>query len=307
MKEIWKDIKGYEGEYQISNKGRIKSLSKTKVRDNITGITYKTKEKIMRPACNKKGYLGTMIGRNGKTKSVKVHRLVAEAFIPNPLRLHEVNHIDGNKSNNSVENLEWVTHQENMAHAARENLMNKKSKLSRYEIHNMREQYIPKDPEYGATAFAKKYNMSDSHITRIIHGDVCKIEHFDSSAIKDEWCVCPKCGRKLFKIDKDTYIEHLRYTCDYKDCKYKFEVNTPVLDKCIDKIDRSNFLDLPKRGDMKISEYRELKKKLHVCRDCNRVDERTLSGKTLCTKCSEKNRLRAKASKCKQNFIVNVE
>lgn len=226
LDEIWKDIKGYEGEYQISNKGRIKSIRYIVKYDGIV-------EKIMKPGNNGRGYLTTMIGRGGNTKSVKIHRLVAEAFIPNPYGLPEVNHIDGNKENNNVYNLEWVSHQDNMRHAYKTNLMKQKSRLSRYEIQNMRERYIPKDTEYGACAFAKKYGMSSSHITRIIHGEKGKLKHFDTSAIKDGWCVCPKCGRKLFEITKYAYIENFWYTCDYDDCGYRFEVNTPVLDKYV--------------------------------------------------------------------------
>lgn len=293
LDEVWKDIKGYEGEYQISNRGRIKSLPKEKLHDSISGTKYTTKEKIMKPADNCRGYMCTMIGRNEKSRTVSIHRLVAEAFIPNPDNLPEVNHIDGDKKNNNVENLEWVSHQDNMRHASEMDLMNKKSKLSRYEIQNMRERYIPRDSQYGIRAFARKYGMSSSHITRIIHGDVCKIKHFDTSAIKDGWCVCPKCGRKLFEITKYAYIEHFWYTCDYDDCGYRFEINTPVLDKCVED-DKDIPIELPKRGDMSISEYRKLKKELHVCRDCNRVDEDTLSGKVLCRKCAEKNYFRRK-------------
>ena len=277
--EIWKDVKGYEGEYQISNKGRLKSI---RYIEKYSGIV----EKVMKPGNNGRGYMTTMIGRNGNVKSVKIHRLVAEAFIPNPENLPEVNHIDGNKKNNCVENLEWVTHQGNMVHAYATKLNVKNSKLSRYEIQNMRERYIPKDQKYGIQAFAKRYGMSSSHITRIIHGEVCKIEHLDSSAIKDGWCVCPKCGRKLFEITKHAYIEHFWYTCDYEDCGHRFEVNTPVLDKYIDENDKLVTVELPVRGNMTISEYRELKKRLHICRDCNRVDENTVSGKVLCKKSS---------------------
>lgn len=107
MEEIWKDVKEYEGLYQISNLGRIKSFHK--------------KEKILKTSYQymKYGYIREKIdlSKNGKKKSLKVHRLVAEAFIPNPENKPQINHIDGNPLNNNVFNLEWCTNQENIIHS----------------------------------------------------------------------------------------------------------------------------------------------------------------------------------------------
>ena len=109
MQEIWKDIKGYEGKYQISNLGRVKSLQRNGRPERILRLNLI------------KGYAYTTLsnGSRGNKKKLKVHRLVAEAFIPNPHNKPEVNHIDGNKLNNNVDNLEWVTHQENCKHAVK--------------------------------------------------------------------------------------------------------------------------------------------------------------------------------------------
>lgn len=106
MQEVWKDIKDYEGYYQISNYGRLKSFK------------VDSKGKIMK-LTNKYGdYLSIVLQGKGKPKrSVRIHRLVAEAFIPNPDNLPEINHKDGNKQNNKVDNLEWVTHRENTVHS----------------------------------------------------------------------------------------------------------------------------------------------------------------------------------------------
>ena len=109
MSEIWKDVVGYEGLYQVSNLGRVKSL------ERLDKNNHPVKEKILKQACDGvgKGYLYVNLGRMGRGK---IHRLVAEAFIPNPYNKPEVNHIDGNTKNNRVDNLEWVTHQENCIH-----------------------------------------------------------------------------------------------------------------------------------------------------------------------------------------------
>lgn len=111
MIEIWKDIDGYIGRYQISNFGRIRSLDKDTVRKD--GKPLHTKGKILKIAKDSKGYMRIQI----PYRTLKIHREVAKAFLPNPFGLSEVNHIDGNKSNNNVSNLEWISHQDNINHA----------------------------------------------------------------------------------------------------------------------------------------------------------------------------------------------
>lgn len=98
--EIWKDIKGYEGRYFISNIGRV---SNTK--------------KILTPTDNGNGYLIISLSTKGKRKNYYIHRLVAEAFLNNPCNLPQVNHIDYNRQNNNVNNLEWITQIENVRHS----------------------------------------------------------------------------------------------------------------------------------------------------------------------------------------------
>lgn len=106
MKEEWKDIQGYEGAYKVSNTGKIMSL-------NYHG-SGKSKELISSKP--KKGYPYVGLCKGGKVKSFKVHRLVAQAFIPNLYNKPCVNHKDGNKHNNNVDNLEWATVLENNLH-----------------------------------------------------------------------------------------------------------------------------------------------------------------------------------------------
>lgn len=105
MNEIWKDIEGYEGLYQVSNLGRVKSLNYSR-----TG-----KEGILKPNPTKRGYIIVEL----KSKPFQVHRLVAQAFIPNPNNLPQVNHIDENTSNNIVSNLEWCTAEYNSNYGTR--------------------------------------------------------------------------------------------------------------------------------------------------------------------------------------------
>lgn len=123
MLEIWKDIKNYEGLYQISNFGRIKSLAKKRI--NGTNF-YIQKEKIMKPQLKNKRYLGIALVKNKIYKNFLVHRLVAEAFIDNPYALPQVNHIDCNKLNNNINNLEWCTQEQNLNHALRNGLLTKR-------------------------------------------------------------------------------------------------------------------------------------------------------------------------------------
>lgn len=114
MKEIWKDIIGYEGYYQISDHGRVKSVERMIDHNKSTGVKRKICGRILTLHPKPKGYLIFIASKNGITKTCNVHRVVAELFVPNPDNLPEVNHIDENKKNNHFKNLQWVTHIENI-------------------------------------------------------------------------------------------------------------------------------------------------------------------------------------------------
>ena len=103
INEIWKDIKDFEGKYQVSNLGRVKSL----YQQNQYGIYYK--ETILKPSLHKQGYLKVTLSNRQSKKICFIHRMVAQVFLPNPDNLPEVNHIDEDKQNNCVSNLEWCT------------------------------------------------------------------------------------------------------------------------------------------------------------------------------------------------------
>lgn len=120
MKEIWKDIKGYEHRYMISNLGRIKSLPKKRETNvfNKAVVTTTTKERIISGSKDKDGYLQTYLSdQYGRMKRYKIHRLVASHFLPKIAGKNYINHKNGIKNDNRVENLEWCTNSENLLHA----------------------------------------------------------------------------------------------------------------------------------------------------------------------------------------------
>jgi hypothetical protein len=135
--EIWKDVVGYEGIYQVSNLGRIKSIdrlvwhSSNKSYSKLKGVILKLDKK-------NKLYEQIHLCKNRKSKNFLVHRIVAQAFIPNTFNKSQVNHIDENKFNNKASNLEWVTQSENINHGNRNKIVSEKNskKVKRIDKNN---------------------------------------------------------------------------------------------------------------------------------------------------------------------------
>lgn len=115
MEEIWKDIEGFEGLYKISNLGRVKSLAR--VIASINGKQRVSKDKILKSKGISSGYRAVILYKDRKEKTMYIHRLVAQAFLQNDNDYTDVNHKDGNKENNILENLEWATRSYNIKHA----------------------------------------------------------------------------------------------------------------------------------------------------------------------------------------------
>lgn len=126
--EEWRDIEGYEGLYQVSNIGRIKSLAHV-IKANISGGIRCTNEHIKRTNKGWHGYHYVALCKDGVSKTRSVHRIVAIAFIPNENNYPAVNHIDGNKDNNSADNLEWCSNAYNSAHAVKMGLITRAKKV----------------------------------------------------------------------------------------------------------------------------------------------------------------------------------
>ena len=116
-KEIWKPITGYEGKYEVSNQGKVKSLSRTTYCGRNNRTVRNVGERIISTKNISQGYKKTDLFKGNIRKQFFVHRLVAHVFVPNPSKKPNVNHLDGNKLNNRAENLEWVTQKENVHHA----------------------------------------------------------------------------------------------------------------------------------------------------------------------------------------------
>lgn len=165
--EIWKDI--FENNYyQVSSLGRVKSKAR-KVPHSMCG-EVSIKERILKPAKDAKGYLRVALAKGRALKTYKVHRLVAQAFVDNPEKKPQVNHIDGNKQNNCLLNLEWVTNKENAIHAAKNGLWTYKKghehHRSRLDEKQVQQLCRMKDAGYLNRVIADRFGISISCVKR---------------------------------------------------------------------------------------------------------------------------------------------
>jgi len=160
-KEIWKDVLGYEGIYEVSNLGNVKSLN----------YNHTKKERILKKCNGTQNYHIVCLHKEGSSKTRKVHRLVALSLIPNPDNKPQVNHIDGDKQNNKIENLEWVNNSENQLHAFKYKLQKSIKGEKRYCAKLIEKEVLEiRISKLKGIELAKKYNISRSSISAIKTG-----------------------------------------------------------------------------------------------------------------------------------------
>jgi hypothetical protein len=173
--EIWKDIKDYEGHYQVSNLGRVKSLAR--VVECRKDVFVNKKEKFLSHWDCGKGYRKVKLSKDGIEKSMRVHRLVAETFLQNPELKLEVNHINGVKDDNRVENIEWCTSSENTIHALK-NKLKISQKGSKHGMSKLTEKDVLKIRQIGKTKTLKDiseiYNVDMSLISSVLLNKIWK-------------------------------------------------------------------------------------------------------------------------------------
>ena len=190
MNEIWKDIEGYEGIYKISNLGKVKSLSR-EYKHNMFGrktVIKTSKEKILTININQ-GYEHVVLCKNGKFKQKLLHRLLAKAFIPNPEDKLNINHIDGNGLNNSLENLEWSTQKENVRHAikylgAKDNYKTYRNRSEKMIIKTQKENNKFIAVYNSAKDMSKLLNMSIHTIRNYCRNGTPKISDYNLSYLE---------------------------------------------------------------------------------------------------------------------------
>lgn len=154
MTETWKAIKGYEGIYEISNLGRVRNI--------------KRKNKIVKSYTTKLGYQRVQLSKNGKFKNLLIHRLVADAFLPKPDNKDVINHKDFDRSNNNVENLEWLTYKENshysMDRMVEAQLKVRKSSTKHHNIYRNHKHFVVRVKRYGQEIINKTFITLDEAV-----------------------------------------------------------------------------------------------------------------------------------------------
>lgn len=211
MKEIFKDILGYEGLYQVSNFGNVKSLPKGDGNGNRERLL---KFDVSARSCT--SYRRVTLSKNGKTKRYQVHQLVAQAFIENPDNKPLVNHIDNNGENNHVDNLEWCTHIENMQHSANQGRQDKSRSM-------------------GGIASAKaridKYDTINKALIGTTIGELTIIDYFrDSSLLSNKnsakfKCVC-SCGNIIDRLKYNLLSKTRPKMCN--ECSFKLRKSEKI-------------------------------------------------------------------------------
>lgn len=207
--EVWKDIKGYEGCYQASNTGFIRSVLSVRIDKN--GVSRTLKGRVLKPCIHDAGnskYYRVTLSKNNIQDRQSIHRLVAETFIPNPYNKEHINHIDNNAENNHVSNLEWCTHSENMIHAQKQGrLFESQSKGG---------------TKAGKISHAKLQNKINSFVGKSIHAWTLISSEMSPRKGKNYIkCQC-ECGT-IRKIESSRFFRGEVYGCS-KFCSEKYKI-----------------------------------------------------------------------------------
>jgi len=170
-----KDIKGYEGLYSVTEDGRVLSHSRSWMAGRKLSTRTTNKEKFLTKSLTRSGYYTVGLTKKNKSRNRFLHRLFAQAFLPNPENKPCINHKNGIKLDNRIENLEWVTHTENTQHAFRTGLIKNSGenhalhKLNEKQVIAIRSEYKGKRKGIKQSEFAKRYNVSESCIQCVLN------------------------------------------------------------------------------------------------------------------------------------------
>lgn len=170
-KEIWKDIPGYEGRYQISDSGKVKSLARVSKSKYPGGNPVKMR--ILKSTINPGGYEVVILCKDAKTKCIGIHRLIATAFIPTINGKDHINHKNGNRLDNTIENLEWCTNQENQTHSwkhnSRQPLRGENNGHAKIKPEDVVEIRRLRSEGYTYIEIGKRFNLSRPSVQDIIY------------------------------------------------------------------------------------------------------------------------------------------
>lgn len=206
MTENWRDVVGYEGIYEVSDRGRVRSLDRIVKANN--GIVYKRKGKYMKITENRYGYPTVNLSKDGSNKIKSVHRLVANSFVGESNLI--VNHKDGIKNNNNLENLEFVTQKENMNHAVSIGL------IKNFSLENENEIISDFLSGVGIREIKDKYNTSYQSIQKVLKNNNIQNEYY---------------GRRKFKhnFDENEMVEMFQNGCSYADIGRKLNTKPDII------------------------------------------------------------------------------
>lgn len=241
--EVWRDIEGYVGLYQVSNKGRVRSLDRLDVRsDGSKGSNRRLRGALLKASVGKVGYYVVVLSKNRTRKTFTVHRLVAIAFIDNPDNKGSVNHINGIKTDNDINNLEWTTHKENMRHGWDTGLItpsyNNKNgnaqgekhhgaKLTEEDVRFILDNIRSNGGPMTQRGLGRHFGVSNSTVYHIVKRNTWKHVSWEKKeeveVANTVYCHCPKCRKRVHNYIKEGTKKKLTIHC--RDCKIKFQVD----------------------------------------------------------------------------------